>query len=109
MLYGLEMFHRHIVCHSEAYYLENGTERKIDLRKVAGDIAPHLTCMPLVSFNAAKYLCRTLHLKTPLRVEHWAWYDGEDKDQELYRVDDFCNKPLQYDIWGENSWFLPGK
>jgi hypothetical protein len=109
MLYSLQMFHRHIICHTKAYYLENGLEKKVDLREVAGDIAPHLTCMPLVSFNAAKYLCRSLHLQTPMRVEHWAWYDGDEKDQELYHVDDFCNKSLRYDVLGRNSWFLPSK
>lgn len=107
MFYSLHMFHRRVVCRMEASYLDNGEKKKIDLAAVVGYVAPRLACEPLVSFDVAKYLCRKQNFPSPLRVEHWSKFDGQEKDRQIYAIDDFCHQQIKYHFWGKNSWINP--
>lgn len=104
MFYGIHMFHRSIDCEMRASYKVDGKLIDIDLPQIIGFYVERHKCEPIMTINAARFVCRTQNIQSPLHVVHKAKFRRDVAFKEIFVFDDFCNQTVDYVYWGENEW-----
>lgn len=109
-LFALHMFEARQVCDVTAVlHTGDGQQHPVDLKW--SHLNPRMVCDPVVYFNRLQTLCRDRQQRD-IREVDFRMSARRTTDPDMYSVADVkgaCDKGLEYDVLGNNSWMTLGE